>query len=84
MKGSKFLQHKLFQLSARLGATLQREDGEVYANADDFPEPPRMPGQEPRIAQRRPAYEGRNFLWKILMYASIAIAIIVANAFGLG
>ena len=73
------LQRKLLELAADLGAVVQGEDGEIYAAAEDFPEPSAASRHVTGSASRRPLYERRELIWKVLMLISIAAAIVAVN-----
>ena len=77
------LQQKLLQVADSLGAIVQGDDGEVYTMIDDFPESVELPRGQKSAAARRPAYERREILWKVIAFGTIAAVIIAANVLDL-
>lgn len=77
------LQHKLLQVADSLGGMVQGDDGEVYTMIDDFPDPVESPRGQKTATARRPAYERREILWKLIAFGTIAAAIIAANVLDL-
>jgi len=77
------LQQKLLQVGDSLGGIVQGDDGEVYAMIDDFPESVELPRGQKSAAARRPAYERREIIWKVIAFGTIAAVIIAANVLDL-
>lgn len=77
------LQQKLLQLAGRMGAIVQGDDGEVYAAIDDFPKSVKLPRGETGTTARRPAYERREILWKVIAFVTIAAVILAVNVLDL-
>jgi len=77
------LQKKLLQVADKLSAIVQGDDGEVYTTIDDFPESVELHRAQTSVTARRPAYERREILWKVIAFVTIAAVIIAVNVLDL-
>ena len=77
------LQKKMLQIAGQLNAVIQGDDGEHYASEADFPEVEDRRQANSKVGDGLPAYKRREILWQIVIYGSIAAAIIAVNVFDL-